>query len=34
LEAKAIYIDVPEDDMDLEEYEFDINWNSKKESWE
>jgi hypothetical protein len=27
LEAKAVYIDIPDEDMELEEYEFDINWN-------
>ena len=33
LEAKAIYIDIPEDEMEFEEYEFDLIWNPKTEVW-
>jgi len=33
LEAKAIYIDIPEDDMEFEDYEFDLIWNQQKEVW-
>ncbi len=33
VEAKAIYIETNEDDMDFEEYEFDIVWSPQKQRW-
>lgn len=33
LEAKAIFLDIPENDGEFEEYEYDIVWSHEKHTW-
>lgn len=34
MQAKAILLDISDEDLEVEDYEFDINWNNDKQAWE